>query len=133
MHTLLVIFEWIAVVVDIVGVAILMVAAVRFVVQWLSYEVRRLGGRAGRDGLTALRVDLGAYILVALEFLIVGDIVHSAISQTFEDFGLLGLLVIIRILLSYFLGRELKEAERAAEAPEVASTPSSEGAEAGER
>jgi uncharacterized membrane protein len=56
-----------------------------------------------------LRMGLGSYILLSLEFIIISDIIMSAINRSLDDLLALGLLVIIRIVLSFFLGRELGE------------------------
>ncbi len=54
-----------------------------------------------------LRVNLGQLILLALEFLIVSDILHSIAHRSLEDLGVLGVIVLIRVLLAYFLDREI--------------------------
>ena len=55
-----------------------------------------------------LRLSLGQLILLALEVLIVSDILHSIAHRSLEDLGVLGAIVVIRILLAYFLDRELE-------------------------
>jgi uncharacterized membrane protein len=42
----------------------------------------------------------------------VSDIPHTVITREIEDLYFLGLLVVIRTAISYFLGLELKEAEK---------------------
>lgn len=53
---------------------------------------------------------LGSYILLALEILIAADIIESIIRPTFEDILKLGILVLIRTLISYFLHKEIEDA-----------------------
>ena len=55
------------------------------------------------------RVELGRYILASLELFIVSDIIHTALSLAFADLLFLGLLVVIRSVISYFLDRELDQ------------------------
>jgi uncharacterized membrane protein len=72
---------------------------------------------AARQALTAgsrihvyedLRRNLGRSILLGLEVLIVGDIVRTIIvDPTFESVAVLGLIVVIRILLSFSLEVEI--------------------------
>lgn len=63
-----------------------------------------------------LRIDLGQVLLLSLEILIISDILHSIVKRTFEEIGILAVIVAIRIALSYFLDHELaglrKEMER---------------------
>ena len=56
-----------------------------------------------------MRLRLGSYILLSLEFIIISDIIMTGISRTVDDLLALGLLVIIRVALSFFLGRELSD------------------------
>ena len=71
--------------------------------------VPRILSPAKRPGsYEALRRQLGRCILVGLEVLIVADIVQTIIvDQTIESVVLLGVIVIIRILLSFSLEVEL--------------------------
>ena len=103
------VLEMIAVAVDLVGISILLVAALKFLVHYVGFEIKRLGGLESCDRIRELRLGLGSYILLSLEFMIVSDIINSALSKNLDDFLLLGLLVVIRTALSYFLGRDLDE------------------------
>ena len=103
------VLETIAVAVDLVAIAILLFGALKFVFHYLSFEIKRLGGLECVDGIRNLRLGLGSYILLSLEFMIVSDVIHSALSRNMDDFLLLGLIVIIRTVLSLFLARELNE------------------------
>ena len=60
-----------------------------------------------------LRVDLGLSLLLSLDVLIVSDILHSIVRRTLEEVGMLAIVVIIRIALSYFI--DLKIAQLQAE------------------
>ena len=53
-------------------------------------------------------MNLGQLILLALEVLIVSDILHSIAHRSLEDLGVLAVIVVIRILLAYFLDREME-------------------------
>jgi uncharacterized membrane protein len=103
------ILEMIAVAIDLVGIAILVYAALRFVVNFLSFEIKRLRGLECVEGIREMRLRLGSYILVSLEFIIISDVILTAISRNVDDLLALGLLVLIRVVLSFFLGRELNE------------------------
>ncbi len=106
--------EYIAVGIDAVGVAIILIGAVKFAGRAALIEIERVRGLACVKRIRHNRVELGGYILAALEFMIVSDIIHSVLSRELEDLLLLGLLVVIRTAISFFLGLELKEAEKAA-------------------
>jgi uncharacterized membrane protein len=59
-----------------------------------------------------IRAVLGTYILFGLEFMIAADIIHTFIKPTQEDLIVLGSIVAIRTVISYFLGRELAKAQK---------------------
>lgn len=56
-----------------------------------------------------IKAYLGSYVLLSLEILIVADIIESIINPTFQDILKLGLIVIIRTVISYFLHREIED------------------------
>ena len=103
------ILERIAVTIDLVGIAILVYAGVKFVGHFLIFEMKRLRGLECVEGIRDMRLRLGSYILLSLEFIIISDVIVTAINRTMDDLLALGLLVIIRVALSFFLGRELNE------------------------
>jgi uncharacterized membrane protein len=54
---------------------------------------------------------LGSHLLLGLEVIIALDIINSVASPTWEKVGLLGALVGIRTILSYFLTLEMRGVE----------------------
>ncbi|MEW6102020.1 MAG: DUF1622 domain-containing protein [Candidatus Omnitrophota bacterium] len=54
-----------------------------------------------------IRVKLGSYLVLALEFFIASDIIKTIITPTWQGLGMLGIIVVIRTILSYFLTKEL--------------------------
>ncbi len=64
-----------------------------------------------------IRAILGTYILFGLEFMIAGDIIHTFIKPSQEDLLVLGTIVAIRTVISYFLGREVDQAEKVRDNP----------------
>lgn len=57
----------------------------------------------------SIRLKLGSYLVLALEFFIAGDIVKTIITPTWQSLGILGAIVVIRTILSYFLTKDLKK------------------------
>jgi uncharacterized membrane protein len=56
----------------------------------------------------AIRIRLGSYLVLGLELFIAGDIVKTIITPTWESLGMLGAIVVIRTILSYFLTKDLR-------------------------
>ncbi len=103
------VLEMIAFAIDLVGIAILIFAALKFIAHFVGFEIKRLHGLECVEAIRNLRLQLGSYILLSLEFIIISDIIQSAISRNLDDILSLGVIVIIRVALSFFLGRELNE------------------------
>ena len=103
--------EYAATAIDIFGCLILLIGGIRFIAGFIRAEVSFDAQRRVR-GVNRERVELGRYILGGLELLIVSDIIHTALSLAMADLVFLGLLVIIRSLISFFLDRELAEVRR---------------------
>jgi uncharacterized membrane protein len=98
--------EWVSDGIDLVSIAIMLIGAARFIAGFVGAELRR-DRRLRLKGIDGHRVELGRYILAALELLIVSDIIHTALSLAVGDLLFLGLLVLIRAIVSFFLDREI--------------------------
>ena len=55
-----------------------------------------------------IRLHLGRYLALGLEFQLGSDILSTAVTPTLEDVELLAAIVVIRTVLNYFLSKELK-------------------------
>ena len=74
----------------------------------LAYAVATARRTTGVDAYQQLRLRLGRAILLGLEVLIIGDIVRTIIvDPTLESVAVLGLIVVIRIVLSFSLEVEM--------------------------
>jgi len=91
-------------VVEAVGAAIMVLGALGAL---LVFAYRELGAGTA-ESYDELRRNLGRAILVGLEVLIVADIVRTIIVEpTLESVGVLGVIVVIRIALSFSLEVEI--------------------------
>ena len=90
--------EAVGVVVMVVGGAVALGAAVPAVI----------GAGTRTDAYQQLRRNLGRVILLGLEILIIGDIVRTVVVEpTFDGVLVLGIIVVIRIVLSFALEVEI--------------------------
>jgi uncharacterized membrane protein len=103
--------EWVSAGIDLLSIAIMLIGAIRFAAGVAAAELARDPLRRVQ-GIDAGRMELGRYILAALELLIVSDIIHTALSLELRDLIFLALLVLIRSTISYFLDREIREIRR---------------------
>jgi uncharacterized membrane protein len=92
-------------VVEAIGAAIMIVGGAW---AFADYAASMLRSVEHADAYRTLRRRLGRAILLGLEVLIVGDIVRTIIvNPTVESVGVLGLIVLIRIVLSFSLEVEI--------------------------
>lgn len=74
----------------------------------LAIRVWRRSGH-GIDAYHALRRSIGGVLLLGLEILVAADLLHTvAIEPTLENVAVLGLIVIIRTVLSFSLVIEIE-------------------------
>lgn len=59
--------------------------------------------------LQYMKTELGSYVLLGLEVLIVADIIETIINPTIDDIILLAAIITIRTVVSLFLNKEIKE------------------------
>jgi uncharacterized membrane protein len=57
------------------------------------------------------RFKLGLSLSLGLGFLVGADVVKTAISPTWTDIGQLAAIVVIRIVLNFFLMRDMRQIE----------------------
>lgn len=67
-----------------------------------------------------IRLGLGMFLALGLEFLLAADILRTAVSPTFHDLGVLAAIATIRTALNFFLGREIVEGQHQIEVLQAA-------------
>ncbi len=95
------------------------------------FALRGRGGRPEGDEQEAkenVRLHLGRWLAVALEFELGADILRTAVAPTWSEIGQLAAIAGVRTALNYFLQREIdKAAERAGANPVKAARPRRQG------
>ena len=103
MHFLDLISFW----VSIIGVAIILWGVLVGIIGFLYSEYIAVRKKQENDK-KSIRCRLGTYILLGLEFMIAGDIIHTVLDPSKEALVILGSIVAIRTVISYFLNKELE-------------------------
>lgn len=104
-------FEWkdlceaIAGLIAWIGVAVLTYGVVR--AAWCFIQVERRGSQ--REARNQLRMDLGYYVLLALEILVAADVIETLTAPNLEHVLVLGIIVLIRTVISFSLNWELAQ------------------------
>jgi uncharacterized membrane protein len=105
-------FEWLVTIVELFAIAILVIGLVRFAADFATGEALRRGPSARTHSLNKGRIELGRHILAALEVFIVADLIRVVLELTLANLVILGMLVVIRSGISFFLEREMRHLER---------------------
>jgi uncharacterized membrane protein len=71
---------------------------------------------------TRVRLGLGRFLTLGLEFQLAADLLRTAVAPSFEEIGKLAAVATIRTALNFFLDREIRQ-ERAEIEPEGPSRP----------
>lgn len=91
-------------VVELAGALIIFVGAIWAFARFVVTVVRRDGRGEGFD---RIRLSLGRFLVLGLEFQLAGDVLRTAVAPSFAQIGQLAAIATIRTALNYFLGREI--------------------------
>jgi len=59
-----------------------------------------------------IRLNLGRWLALALEFELAADILRTAVAPTWNEIGQVAAIIVIRTALNFFLQREIDNAEQ---------------------
>lgn len=59
-----------------------------------------------------IRLHLGRWLALAIEFELAADILRTAMTPTWNEIGQLAAIIVIRTVLNFFLQREIDQADR---------------------
>lgn len=92
------------------GAVVIVIGALVAIAKFFLALVRRDIGE-----FSSVRLTLGRFLALGLEFQLASDVLRTAISPSFDEIGKLAAIATIRTALNYFLAREIAEEQRAVE------------------
>lgn len=96
--------------IDVVTIVIIFYSFAVAIISYLLFQShRRCKIPRKAKNFNKIRLDLGEQLLFALEIFICADIILSVKEPSVEHLTQLGIIVVIRIVIAYFLQREIKE------------------------
>ena len=105
------ILHYISLGIGFVGIAVIVWGVVRTLIHALVLEFTKCRLKHTCCERERLRREFGSYLLLALEFLIAADIVSTISHPTLREMAVLGSIVAIRTVISFFLNREMRIAQ----------------------
>ena len=100
--------EYIALFLEGVAVLVIVIGAIQSFVIFIR---RGLTKRMDLSTQIQSRFKLGLSLSLGLGFLVGADVIKTAISPTWTEIGQLAAIVVIRIVLNFFLMRDMKQIE----------------------
>ena len=98
-------------IIGIASIIILIFGSAQSMVMFLANEWNRLNKKYDLEKIASIRIQLGQYLLLGFELLIVSDVISTIVEPTIDELIQVGGVVLIRTILSFFLNREI-EAQR---------------------
>lgn len=101
--------HYISLAIGIIGVAVIVWGVFRVTLMTIKAEFKLCPTPAECMKRETLRLQLGSYLLLGLEFLIAADIIKTIRDPELKEMAVLGSIVAIRTVISFFLNRELQD------------------------
>lgn len=99
--------------IEAVAAVLIGMSAGRATIRSLPLLIRKFnGGATGTDPREAIRLEMGRWLVLALEFELAADILRTAVAPSWNEIGQLGAIVVIRTALNYFLRTEVEKADK---------------------
>jgi len=117
-HDLADVVDFFVHVVEAAGAAIIFAGAVSAFAQFVRVAFRR----EGMAPFAQVRLDLGRFLVLGLEFQLAADILRTAVAPNFTSLAQLAAIAAIRTALNFFLGREIKEERKLVRADQAAGS-----------
>ncbi len=103
----MIIIHYLSLAIGIAGISVITWGSVISFIQVVRLEVRGMQGEKVCGKREHIRHHLGTYILMGLEFLIAADLIRTVIRPTLQELAVLGSIVAIRTVISFFLNKEM--------------------------
>jgi uncharacterized membrane protein len=95
-------------VVEACGVIVIVIGALSAFARFVWVGLRERSAVA----CSRVRVSLGRFLALGLEFQLASDILRTAVAPSFRELGQLAVVATIRTALNYFLAKEIAEQQR---------------------
>lgn len=95
--------------IGVIGVAVIVWGSIVSLIELCRVEIERFRGASPFEKRNLVRQHYGFYLLMGLEYMIGADIVRTLVRPTLQELAVLGSMVAIRTVTSYFLNREMAQ------------------------
>ena len=103
------IFDTIAIVVSVIGSIVIIWGVIVTLFNFIKTEISSIKNNDALKKREQTRFQFGSYLLLGLDFMLAADIIHTIHNPVLNELYILGFVVVIRSVISFFLTREMKE------------------------
>ena len=120
---------WLASGTEAAAAMVIALAAIEATIRSLALFVRRTTTEPDRvdadshDAKEAIRLKLGRWLALSLEFALAADILRTAVAPSWDEIGKLAAIAVLRTALNFFLQREIDGAKARQVEKEAGVTP----------
>lgn len=108
MEQIKMIFGFLTMFINVLGLTILSFGILKMAIKYIRLEIKS-PWITPLKGIQEIRREIAVYLLLGLDFLIAGDILSSIQDLSTKEITMLATMIVIRIAMGYFLGKELVE------------------------
>lgn len=99
-------------VISVISVAVVIYGVVIALIALVKTEFSRFKNKYSVLRVRVIRADLGTYLLLSLELLIAADVIKTILEPGLQELIILGGVVLLRTVLSFFLNKEIQEIDK---------------------
>jgi uncharacterized membrane protein len=105
---------WLSAATEAISASIIAFGVINAAVLTVALALPSTKGDAARrpDPRENIRLKLGRWLALALEFQLAADILKTSVAPTWDDIGKVAAIIALRTTLNFFLAREIENAER---------------------
>ena len=95
---------------DAAGIFLIILGGALAVVEWIKNQIVHVRSREKQKSeVQDLRIHFDQKMVLGLEFFLAGDIIRLIATPTIDVLLRVGVIIVIRTILAYFLSREIRE------------------------
>ncbi len=104
-----VVIEYVATIIEWCSASVLLLGFAKTFIEFLKTIFKKSSQISFSEVFKNIRTTIGNYILLGLDFYIISDILHSMSAKDEMSLVRLGAVTLLRTLIGFFLGKEIKE------------------------
>ncbi|KTD11231.1 DUF1622 domain-containing protein [Legionella jamestowniensis] len=98
--------------VSLCGVLVILTGVLIALGRYIHYTISSLSSIGSPLSINTIRLSLGRVLILGLEFIVAADLIGTTTAPDYYTVGIVAIIVVIRIILSYALNREINSIDQ---------------------